>query len=476
MKFRFKNLGPIKNADLELGDLTIIAGHNNTGKTRVAYALYGFLRTIDNQLKRKWALDFAQNHFLRFVQRPLIDITQELLIEGQFEWSLNRDSLRDERNSLITEMTREYSKNQLFRVFNSSPSQFQNASFQVDSSQPLIKIYSTYGPFGQDGLSIEIKTDEKRTTVKLSGLSAEERNALSPASYMTTLTHSCLRFLLGGTFFSIEHVSVFPSIRNALSLFLHDLDFIKSQVAYSLQFRSDQSPEERAFNLLPVEKLMRYPLPVQDSIDFHRRILYLENLFDKKPDHANSTLIEEMLNGKYRVVNRSLRFGSLSDNIEPYEIPLHNASSSVQELVGLNFLLKELIPDTTSLIIIDEPESHLDTRNQILFARILANLVNFGQSVLITTHSDYIIREINNLIMLSSRLEDEKYVRNRFKYHPNDKLCLEQVKAYVAENGGLTPCRMDKFGVEITSLDEVIDDLNEASEELASQIMMKEEE
>ena len=44
MKFRFKNLGPIKEADLELGDLTIIAGRNNTGKTYLAYALYGFLK------------------------------------------------------------------------------------------------------------------------------------------------------------------------------------------------------------------------------------------------------------------------------------------------------------------------------------------------------------------------------------------------------------------------------------------------
>ena len=44
MKFRFKNLGPIKEADLELGDLTVIAGRNNTGKTYLAYALYGFLK------------------------------------------------------------------------------------------------------------------------------------------------------------------------------------------------------------------------------------------------------------------------------------------------------------------------------------------------------------------------------------------------------------------------------------------------
>ena len=42
--FRFQNLGPIKEAELELGDLTIIAGRNNTGKTYIAYALYGFLK------------------------------------------------------------------------------------------------------------------------------------------------------------------------------------------------------------------------------------------------------------------------------------------------------------------------------------------------------------------------------------------------------------------------------------------------
>ena len=44
MKFVFKNLGPINEAELELGDLTIIAGRNNTGKTYVAYTLYGFLK------------------------------------------------------------------------------------------------------------------------------------------------------------------------------------------------------------------------------------------------------------------------------------------------------------------------------------------------------------------------------------------------------------------------------------------------
>ena len=46
--FRFKNVGPVKDAEVELGDLTIIAGRNNTGKTYIVYTLYGFLKTWKN--------------------------------------------------------------------------------------------------------------------------------------------------------------------------------------------------------------------------------------------------------------------------------------------------------------------------------------------------------------------------------------------------------------------------------------------
>ena len=48
IKARFENVGPIKKAELELGDLTIIAGQNNTGKTYLAHTLYNFLNFWKN--------------------------------------------------------------------------------------------------------------------------------------------------------------------------------------------------------------------------------------------------------------------------------------------------------------------------------------------------------------------------------------------------------------------------------------------
>ena len=43
MKIQIKNLGVLKQAEFSLGDLTIICGGNNTGKTYATYALFGFL-------------------------------------------------------------------------------------------------------------------------------------------------------------------------------------------------------------------------------------------------------------------------------------------------------------------------------------------------------------------------------------------------------------------------------------------------
>ena len=45
---RLKNIGILKQAEFSLGDLTLICGENNTGKTYAACALYRFLKSWSN--------------------------------------------------------------------------------------------------------------------------------------------------------------------------------------------------------------------------------------------------------------------------------------------------------------------------------------------------------------------------------------------------------------------------------------------
>ncbi len=128
------------------------------------------------------------------------------------------------------------------------------------------------------------------------------------------------------------------------------------------------------------------------------------------------------------------------------------------------------------LLIIDEPESHLDTANQIQFARLLARTVNAGLKVLITTHSDYIVKEINNLLMLSEPFNDKPKVLKKYKYSEHDFLKPDSVRAYVAEKNGLTRCPIEKYGIDMPVFDTTIDTINRVSSELGSRLAYEGEE
>ena len=78
------------------------------------------------------------------------------------------------------------------------------------------------------------------------------------------------------------------------------------------------------------------------------------------------------------------------------------SSSAVRSLLDIGFYL-EHIAKKGDLLIIDEPELNLHPENQRCIARLLAKLVNYGIKVFITTHSDYIVKELNTLIMLIGR-------------------------------------------------------------------------
>ena len=157
-----------------------------------------------------------------------------------------------------------------------------------------------------------------------------------------------------------------------------------------------------------------------------------------------------------------------------FDIPLHLASSSARGLSDLYFFLRHKA-SKNHLLIIDEPESHLDTANQILLARLLARFVHAGIKVLVTTHSDYIVKEINNLIMLSYDFDDKNTVTRKLKYTEDEFLPPASLRAYVAEDSGLAACEVDKFGINMPVFDETIDSINRVSNELASRLEERDE-
>jgi len=91
--------------------------------------------------------------------------------------------------------------------------------------------------------------------------------------------------------------------------------------------------------------------------------------------------------------------------------------------------------------------------------------------VLITTHSDYLIKELNNLIMLSGLIPNNNEMRKSHGYEQNDFLDPASVKAYVAENGELTSCEVDELGMDMPVFDKTIDRINRTSNALSAHLM-----
>ncbi|MYA16524.1 MAG: AAA family ATPase [Gammaproteobacteria bacterium] len=83
------------------------------------------------------------------------------------------------------------------------------------------------------------------------------------------------------------------------------------------------------------------------------------------------------------------------------DLPMMRASSMVSELAPVVLYLRHVV-SPGDVLIIEEPEAHLHPAMQTAFARELARLVRAGVRVVMTTHSEWFLEQIGNLVRLSS--------------------------------------------------------------------------
>ncbi len=112
-------------------------------------------------------------------------------------------------------------------------------------------------------------------------------------------------------------------------------------------------------------------------------------------------LESNLLDGTVRV-QKTTGYPTFAYRPEGWEddLPLMRASSMVSELAPVVLYLKHLV-QPGNVLIIEEPEAHLHPAMQTVLARELARLVRAGVRIVITTHSDWLIEQIGNLVRLS---------------------------------------------------------------------------
>lgn len=127
----------------------------------------------------------------------------------------------------------------------------------------------------------------------------------------------------------------------------------------------------------------------------------------------------------------------------------------------------------------EEPESHLHPELQVKVAELLGYALQEGAHLQITTHSDYLVRSLNDLIrlhILKEKMEKEQFLHYcaEKKFNPDIDINPEDVAAYYLEldaSGVSHITRQDvSMGIPFDSFKKVIDNQMARSADLYDQV------
>ena len=262
----------------------------------------------------------------------------------------------------------------------------------------------------------------------------------------------------------MRQIFLIPAERSGLNLFFRELSSRRTALLHHAS-----QPNIDLGKLLSDVINSPYAAPIADYIDWLNRLPEMQK--SKSSDgHIYADHIKRSLTrGSYSVDpnNGAINFRpyrTRQDKLPPVSLGLHMTSSTVKSLFGLWFYLEHQA-QPGDILMTDEPELNIHPDNQRKIARLLARLVNAGINIVISTHSDYIVRELNSLIMLSQDQSGE--LRKKHNYDVDEVLRPEQIGAYLFDQRRIKAFKIvPSDGIYATNFDEVIADLNKVNDDI----------
>ena len=382
-----KDFGPIADATINLHPLTVFVGPSNTGKTYFSTLIYALHRTFEgfSQLPgRSRQIGFS---YLYGLLHRNDDVREELkkrnTVDLPFKFSDLPQEIRDMFQSKIEDP--ESLKIELERCFD------------LNSITELIRL-----------------KDERRNEMRISLEVRKETQNLWNFNLGTSKSDIRVRGLIN------EDVVFYPQesltstgkldINNFLLRLPIELDRPTEDSVYLPAARSGIMQSHRVIASSLVDRATRggltpLEIPTFSGIvaDFMQQLILYEE--SQTPDEGITRLAEAIESNVLagQILVKPTPSGYPEFLYRPYEmkedVRLTRAASMVSELAPVVLFLRSRIQPGSTLII-EEPEAHLHPGAQTDIALTLAGLVRAGVRVVVTTHSDWLLKEIANLIRI----------------------------------------------------------------------------
>ena len=391
MKLSIRNVGKLKEADVEINGITVITGENDTGKSTVGKVLWSVF-----------------NGFYEIDEKVYNEKVSEL------------EKIIDEiiKENVYKNLSTDY--NSFFEIFNSTGKKIAieflkgNKNYSEDEIKIIINNY-------KKDLKIENISkfvQEINETLKISD---KEIIKVIVSRVMNKEFHNQINAV-----FSKEKMNI-----GEISLKIKDKEI-------DLKIENNEISDVQNYFLINKETMYIDNPFILDSYDFedeNHQTHLATNVFSENENSVISEIkVKKKLNNIYQKLNSVLSGEILENKNSKFvyrkngeDIDLKNLSTGLKTFAIIKMLLQNGTLEENGTIILDEPEIHLHPEWQLKFAELIVLLQKeFGMHILLTTHSPYFLNAIE---VFSER-------------HKIDDKC----KYYVAENEGNSSIIKDVTG------------------------------
>jgi predicted ATPase len=388
MQFSIENTGIIHNAKISLNGLTVIGGENDTGKSTIGKLLFAIVKGIsrfeqDLHVSKEKSLNrlVEELYFsIRRITKVDDEVRKVFSINFMRELKTNLDNYPTLTVENIEFIFRE--KEQYINTFEIS----ENEKKRLLAKLLLIK---------QELLIEENKTE----TVKKALTQAFFSEFYGEISSKFNKKKSILKLdEAGNNIFEIEiskdkieRFDIFDDI------FFNEVTFVETPIIlqlYNVINSSQTLIEDFANNKMGYGP--KVSLHLKDLISkLEAAQYYSNNLFSESYIANNITSISEIVSGAFSFEKESRDF-TFYKNTEGKKNAIRpvNTASGIKSFGVIQLLLKAGILNNRSLLILDEPETHLHPKWQVDYARIIVELVKNEIPIIVTSHSPYLIQAL----------------------------------------------------------------------------------
>ena len=452
-----ENFGPIEKAEIDLRPLTVFVGESNTGKTYLSaliYALHGAFGGFARiPLPHTVILLLKQSRF-RF-QTELDDETLETLkklntYEQPFKFS-------DLPQWLRTHILRAFNNSELFE------SKLKRC-FNLGSISELIRFTGSKG----DELRVSLKVGEENQPL----WNFEMRDSGSDITVDGNVNEDMILRIKGETvsqeILDLEDLEVLLQVNESK---VSDFYYLPAPRGGIMETHGViiSSLVESATRI-GLERFHEDATLSGVIADFLKQIINYDECRVPSDEMSGiaKVLEDEVLRGEIEVRKPAAGYPEFRYRPQKTEqaLRMSHSSSMVSELAPLVLFLHGVVRPGDTLII-EEPEAHLHPAAQTKVALTLARLVRAGVRVIITTHSDWLLEQIGNLVR-----EGEVMKLGKNKTEPTTWLTKEEVGAWWFRTD--KPVKEIPFeriaGIEPEEYGEVAEELYNRSVDLRTQL------